>query len=143
MNLTLSIKKQDTKSDIFIQDILLPYMEDVLIALIDRRKLIIWDEYFKDNDLGWITYKNKTIRPTAYETIITGIKNLKTYKYPDQYIIKINPNKILPKSSAKLNDICNLINYGNLSLKGYPIFSEGFEIISKQVPYLYEAFLEE
>lgn len=143
MNLTIKLPRRTLKTDLFVDSILISYIEDVLTEMINPQKLIIWNNYFKDNNLGWITYKNKTVIPTAYEIIFAGIKNLKVYKYPDHYVIKINPNKILPKSSAKLNDICNLINYGNLSIKGYPIFSEGFELISKQVPYLYEAFLEE
>ena len=143
MNLTINISRRNPKTDLFIDGILIPYIEDTFINLIDRRKLIKYKDYFKNNNLGWITYNNKTIIPSPYEILIAGIKNLIVYRYPDKYVITINPNKILPKTSAKLNDICKLINYGTLSISRYPIFTEVFEIISKQVPYLYETFLEE
>ena len=143
MNLTINISEKTEKTDLFIDGILIPYIEDTFINLIDRRKLIKYKTYFKYNDLGWITYNNKTIIPSPYEILIAGIKNLIVYRQPDKYVITINPNKILPKTSAKLNDICKLINYGTLSVSRYPIFTEVFEIISKQVPYLYETFLEE
>lgn len=69
--------------------------------------------------------------------------NLRCLNHSTRYIIEINPNEIAPKTSAKLIDICSLINYGNLDMPPYSIFEDTFRYIASHLSDLYNEYLRE
>jgi len=76
----------------------------------------------------------------AYELCIIAMYNLITKQESENYIIKINPNAIYPGTYLKLVDLCKLINFGNLGIKGYPIFTEIFRKVENNIVNLYEKY---
>ena len=134
----------DEPLDKFIYEYVIPEINLVFSYKLNNARCLNWTNYFQTIDLGWITYKNnKKVIPSAYEVLIAGIKNLRVLDCTDHYIIEINPNEIAPKTRAKLIDICNLINYGNLEMPAYPIFEDTFNEVLINLPNLYEKYLED
>lgn len=134
----------DEPLDKFIYEYVIPEINLVFSYKLNHARCLNWTKYFQTIDLGWITYKNnKKVIPSAYEVLIAGIKNLRVLDCANHYIIEINPNEIAPKTRAKLIDICNLINYGNLEMPAYPIFEDTFNEVLINLPNLYEKYLED
>lgn len=130
--------------DKFIYEYVIPEINLVFSYKLNNARCLNWTKYFQTINLGWITYKNnKRVIPSAYEVLIAGIKNLRVLNCINHYIIEINPNEIAPKTRAKLIDICNLINYGNLEMPAYPIFEDTFNEVLINLPNLYEKYLED
>lgn len=50
-------------------------------------------------------------------------------------------SKNIPKTTAKLHDICYEINYGTLEVPPYPIFSNTFKYAKNIMKDLYKEFL--
>lgn len=126
----------------FITNCLIPEIQFECFSRLDMRLCNNWTKYFNQVDLGWNKAKDKTIVPSGYDVIMAGINNITYSKQGDDYRIFINNNEIVPKGCAKLNDICHLINYGNLSVSPYPIFSESFRTVDLKVNDLYDSFME-
>lgn len=133
------------KLDKFIKNCVIPHVRIACYKRLDKRLCDKWSQYFKTVDLGWnksIDHK-KVITPSAYDIILAGIHNITYSKQGVDYRIYINNNEIIPKGSAKLYDICHLINYGNLSVSPYPIFSDSFKEVDLRINELYDSFEED
>lgn len=130
------------KLDEFIITYLIPELRCECYSRLDKRLCDKWTNYFKSADLGWDRFGDKVVVPSAYDVIVAGIQNITYSKQGVDYLVFINNNEITPRGCAKLNDICHLINYGNLSVSPYPIFSSAFKAIDKRVNELYNLFLE-
>ena len=76
------------------------------------------------------------------EIIRLGLYYLIYYKTNNSYIIEIDNNSNIPNSTTKIISLCNLINYGNISLNAYPIFDKAMNIIAEDLPNLYAKFLK-
>lgn len=67
--------------------------------------------------------------------LIQGINTAYFEEQMDEVVFKLNKNINLTEIPAKLIDICKLINYGNLEVKGFPIFTIVFTHISDNIDY--------
>ena len=87
----------------------------------------------------WINLSlGMNIYPKVYDTPIktfniikSGIENIIYTEYTDKFKIGIDNNTFVPNLNAKLNDICKQVNYGTLTIRGYPIFTDVFEYMKK------------
>lgn len=113
------------------------YIEKVGIGRIDRKKLINWDLYF--NSFSKLTNNFKK-ELSSYEIIISGIYNLIYIKQDKVVRILIDPSQKLPGINAKINVLCEMINEGNLILKGYPFFTYIFDYIRKNLNSIYDLY---
>lgn len=102
-----------------------------LIATIEDKKLIVWDEFFNNNPVYISIYKK---RISTRDIIIAGANNLDYIKSESNFIITINNNVFTPGlDRIKLQSICKLINFGNLDIKGYPIFTGTFDYFAESI----------
>lgn len=98
---------------------------------VDLNKLQVWDEFFESsadyNSIG----DNKI---STLAILQSGLKNLICQDLPDKLIIRINPNQfVIGLDRVKVDQVCRLINFGNTSIKGYPIFTELFNEIVENI----------
>lgn len=98
---------------------------------INGLKLIVWDEYLnKEGTLDFTTRKSIT----AKELIEQGADNFIIKDVPNKFIIQINNNiNVNGLKSTKLETLCRLINFGNTSIKGYPIFTDTFHNVEEHI----------
>lgn len=136
--------EEGLKLDHFLQIKVIPFITTLFIGSIEECHCKKWQLYFNTNEkLGWKQYKNKTVVPSVREILVAGIQSLEYHKFPDRYVVQLNPNEICPKTNAKLVSICSLINYGNTEMIPYPIFTEVFNFVKRMLPYLLEEYMEE
>lgn len=112
-----------------ITESFIPYLKNRMLRhicfILDDSKLIRFDEYFKSNEF------TKDI--TSKHIIMLAMSNLQHKRYDENTHIFINPNITYPGTSIKIVDLCKVINFGNLSVEGYPIFTMTFDHFSRNI----------
>ena len=99
-----------------------------------KQKLLPIDSYLK-------TFFDKR-KYTAQEIIVAGLKNMTISHNQKQSIISINNNTKVPRTDkVLLHKVCQLINYGNMELRPFPIFTYVFEYVSNNINDLYNEYL--
>lgn len=112
-----------------------------IIVNIDVNRFKQWDEYLNEKEVFNTTYL-KTIK--SLDIVYEGIQSL-TYTVRSPYIrIFINKQKYVPGlDRVPLYVFCDLINYGDLSLNGYPIFTDVFRDIEENFSKYVERYINE
>lgn len=110
----------------FIKKKLLGYMSLIL----DTKKLQKYDEMFQAKE--FLRLSNK-ISISSRKVVIIAMTNLLHKRYETNTQIFINPNINYPGTTIKIVDLCKIINYGTLSIDGYPIFTETFNHIQQNI----------
>ena len=135
----LSIKL-DTKYNLedFIYLFVIPEIQTQFLSFIDHNLTDKWNEYLI-NEYEWASGDTPK---TVHNIICQGIQNLTCFKNGSLYIISIDPNINLQGTSAKLYDLCYMVNYGSLSMSPYPIFEDTFKKVNQLIPILIEEYLD-
>lgn len=119
---------------------LIKKIQDKFIASINEDKLIKWDAFFEESNEYKSIYKKKI---STKEILIVGIRNLVCNDIPQKLIITINKNQFVPGlDRVKIDVICRLINFGNTSIKGYPIFTEVLTEVSENIGEYIDMYIE-
>lgn len=128
-----------------------------IITSVDKEQLVRWDALFlllEDNDKkvnlsnlrGVDVSLSNSIKSgstgVTLSLIIDASKSLTFSEKDDVCIIEINPQAKAKNFTGgfSLSDICSLINYGNVDIKGYPIFTENFRELKDNIKYYINAF---
>ena len=81
------------------------------------------------------------IKTNFQEIINRAIDTLKIIINDDWCTINIDYSQVL--SGRRLQDLINLIEYGNLEIKGYPILKEAFRYIELNEEELYSEYIDQ
>lgn len=129
--MTLEIHYKEDAIDRNFVTWLTDIIRDQVKFSINGLKLIVWDEYLnKEGTLDFTTRKSIT----AKELIEQGADNFIIKDVPNKFIIQINNNiNVNGLKSTKLETLCRLINFGNTSIKGYPIFTDTFHNVEEHI----------
>lgn len=111
-----------------------------LIFNTNYSKLKNLEQYINTNVQYKTIYKNYI---SMKDVIAIASSNYIYYTYNNSIVICINPNIVIHNTNAKLIDVCKLINYGTLDIKGYPIFSQIVFDIKSNLDNYYEQYLNE
>ena len=120
---------------------LIGYMLSYLQENIDKRQLIRFDEYINNNDIINFIYQKRYI--SCYDILISSINALNITANGDTWIIEIDRDASIPNTYAKFFDIIALINYGNLSISPYPIYTKMMDEFAENLSDYYEKFIRE
>lgn len=139
--MTLTVDNPDRLDlDGFISEKLIPEIQEVFPSMINDGKLISVND-FVNNTLKlslqgrWIDVK---------DVLLSAIYNLVYTEMPDgSYVISIDSNQIVPDTRAKIIEVAQLVNYGNMSVPSYPIFDEVFNFFADNLNDLYIEYVEE
>ena len=119
--MTLLVEEKYNKIDFlkFLKRRILTYFASV----VNTKKVLPYDEYFKSDE-----FKEKfgDVSISSLLVIKLGITNLKVVTYPTYSTISINDAVMYPDTKIRVLDLCKIINYGNLSVDAYPIFTNVF-----------------
>lgn len=77
---------------------------------------------------------------TAAEIYSAALYNIQTVTTTYSYILQINPMVTIPNTTVKVEEVCKLIDDGNLFLKAYPIFTKTFRYIQDNIEALYAKY---
>ena len=111
--------EEDKYDDDFITYIMKKIAVGVLGG-VDKDKLIPIDEYLNGNEK--IKEMTELEEISAYDILHLGMKNLEAIKTPGSYTIQINEDARIGR--IHIHSLCELINYGNLEIEGYPIITK-------------------
>lgn len=116
---------------------LIERLKEMIISDLDAKKLSLWDNYFKEEKIYKSIYLKKI---SSKDIILCGANNLIFNKSQTQITVFIDANSYVPGlDQVKIADACKMINYGTLSQKGYPIFTNAF----RQVEDNFNTFIDE
>lgn len=116
---------------------LLPQIRDFVIAEVDPRKLIKVDDYINNNRYFHTIFKKHI---SSYEVIIAAVSNLKINKYWNRVVITIDGNAIVPGTTTKISTVVRVVNFGTLSVMGYPVITNRFKYIEDNIDAFYEQY---
>ena len=121
MRLYIQLSKTYIRLDEFIDTWLLPSISKFLKAKIAMHRQIL------------VNYSNLFPDLQLYADLIDACNNLIVYHKHnmDELIITIDPNKFNKDITAKLYDICALINFGSIECPALPIFTEVFDYFAQ------------
>lgn len=139
--MTLTVDNPDRLDlDGFVSGKLIPEIQEVFPSIINDGKLIAVNDFI-NNTLKlspqgrWINVK---------DVLLSAIYNLVYTKMPNgSYVISIDSNQIVPDTRAKIIEVAQLVNYGNMSVPSYPIFDEVFRFFADNLNDLYIEYVEE
>lgn len=137
--MTIAVPKENDY-DIDFVNWLIEYTKTHIISSLDEQKLKRMDSYIKDNKLFQSIFK-KTI--SSKDAIFIALNNLKITEYPNRFVVAINSNSIVPGTQVKAVTVAKLINFGTLSIMGYPIFVKNFRYVEDNLEALYKKYEEE
>ena len=137
MNITIyNNNKYDDKFFIW----LMKEVRNYVISSINESKLNQIDNYINSNDFFKTIFK-KSI--SSKEVLYSSMYNLQMQRYWNRVVIGINPNQVLYNTNAKLNTVAKLINYGTMSISGYPVLQKCFDYVEKHIEGFYEKYKRE
>lgn len=122
----------------FILRQLIPQMRRYFIKSINKKQLIRFDEYLNQHR-ELFTEDNRHL--STYHILVECVNTLRCTKISETYIIEMDFNKNIKNSNAKLLWVAKLVNYGNMELTPYPIFSEMFNHFSKNINAIYSKYI--
>jgi hypothetical protein len=118
----LRVNISSTKVDNGFIEFIIKQLKLYIKNNLDIKRLSAFDSYFISN-----------LNVTAMKVILQALNNIVYKKYKSYYIIDVDNNVKLVNNDAKLYDVCKLINYGNLAIPGYPIFTEAFKHFEEHI----------
>lgn len=127
-------------------EIVIERLQQSIIDGLSKRQLIRTTNYLNSN-LSPYYYLQEGRRPInlyADEIFEGSLENL-TFQNTnnEKYRIYIDPTAYIPNTNIRYESAIALITYGNLSFNPYPIFSEKMKEMDKEIPQLFEDYLEE
>ena len=126
-------------NDKFFVDMLIYKMKDWFNANFDSKKLTLAQEYVDSAP----QYKSIFIKKIdLVECCYIALNNLKSEHYSARYVIRLNDD-VLYGTTIKLKEIINLITYGNLVVKPYPIFVNMFNFFQNNIDEYYNEYIKE
>jgi galactitol-specific phosphotransferase system IIB component len=109
----------------------IPYIVTVikkyLIEHINKDSLLRWDVYLKsikDADFADMS---------AYDILLMGIDSINSTKVNKGYEIGFKNGVNSSEMNAKLYEVCELINFGNLTVNGVFLFTNIFEYFNNHL----------
>jgi len=129
--LRLTIQYKNGVLDVHFARWLVRQIKQELIQKVNPMKLQKWDDYLNSGEAFEIINVN---RVSSKDIVMNGIRNIVYELSPYTLTVCIDRNqKVFGFNNVKLETVCKLINYGNTSISGYPLFSEEFNEVSENI----------
>lgn len=109
------------------------YIKYQIIKNTDNKYLLELDKMIEESQL-LEEFKVGDVKFNSKKAILLSINCLQCVKIKDSYHISINNNINFPGYALPLENICKLINFGTLNIKGFPIYTNAFNNIVVNLP---------
>lgn len=130
------IDKHNSFDDIGFQKYVLFACKHILLSNLNKKKLQVWDEYLNSSNILNTESGDKKISSLSVFQEISN--NFILQKFEDNlYELKIDENTKAKDIDIKLSNVCRLINFGNVEMRGYPIITDTLNYISDNINMLY------
>lgn len=113
----------------------------IILNNINESKLDLFNNYFKEQK--FFKPINNKQKFDVRKLILLSINNITYRKLNNVYIIEIKNNVTFPGYTVNINTLCRLLNYGNVNIKGYPLYTDSFKTIKANLKTFYGKYVEE
>lgn len=96
---------------------------------------------FKELDEQMSKYLN--VKVSSEDILRSGLDNLILLTGKDTLSILIDNSVKYLRTNIKVSHLCELINYGNLSIDSYPMFTRAFTYIKINIEDLYKLYINQ
>ena len=96
---------------------------------------------FKELDEQLTKYLNSKVK--SEDILRAGIENLILLAGKDTLSVLIDNSVKYLRTDMKVNHLCELINYGNLSIHSQPMFTRAFTYIKINIEDLYKLYINQ
>ena len=104
----------------------------------DPAKFELFNSYINQNNI-FSSVNNKNTDVDSKSVVLEGARNFICKGTP--LVLAIDPNQYVKGlDRVPLQQFCKFINYGNLSIKGFPIFTNVFENAAEHIDELVEEY---
>lgn len=117
---------------------LIQEIQKYFIQHLDKIQLNRFDIYLEKNKDRFTKELKRHFK--AYDLLITTIYNLSVEKQGKDAVIRLDSNQIIPFTSLTIDKFARLINDGNQSIAGYPIFDSVFKYFAQHLEEYYTVF---
>lgn len=115
----------------FIYNFIPDKMKEFLSLNLSEETLQSLDDYLK---------KNLMIKMTSKDILEESLKHLFIAQDVNNYVISIDTNIMLPQTTYKINDLVNLITYGNPDVRGCDIMIKLVNYIRGNIDLLFTQY---
>lgn len=129
--------EKDFESDFF--EWLIEKIRVDIQAKMKDEKFIKVDEYINKNNYFATPLKKNF---SSKEILYAALYHLVVRNYWDRTIITFDESATIPNTFTKFTTVLRLINFGTVSILGYPIITDEFSYIEKNLDELYEIYEE-
>lgn len=140
MELELTPPKELDIED-FVKNYLISRVPEVYREIVDRLRLMKFDNYLNSMDISIKTKTGKKRKISTYEVLYSAFSNLVLKEYNGKYTITINPNTMVANFRLKVITVAELVNYGVMGLTAYPIVDNVFDTVADRVSDYYLEYL--
>lgn len=116
----------------FIYEEIPEELKNNFVLLYDTNKTINLERYLKEN---------LNISYSIYDIVMFALNHLYITKDGNNVIVTFDQNVTLYNSYTKVIDILNLLEYGSLEIKAYPILSEIFKLFNQNAINIYNNYI--
>jgi hypothetical protein len=107
---------------------LIPRMRSRIISRINKQRLSLWDKTLLD-----IMSCNSKVAENGFALLVVSscTEKLVSFETSDGVVVTVDPELVINK--LKLAQIAKTINFGTLTQKGYPLFTDCYEYFAKNI----------
>ena len=114
-------------------------IKDNIALNLNPSKLSIWDKFFNSTPEYKSIYSGVDVETVKFIDELSNMIVVK--KIPGKFIIEITPNRYVSGlDRIRASSLAKLINFGNLSIRGYPIFTDVFKEVADNINDYVERF---
>ena len=133
------MKLQVRIKDVQFVNYLIEQMKEWFWRNLDTDKLIPFQKFVDYTGFfSSIFIKKLQVKDVCFSVVDT----LHYKRYTNRFEIEFDPDVVLYGINFKVKDFVNLINYGNLDVSAYPIFSDMFNYFLTNMDKYYKLYLD-
>ena len=125
----------------FIKNYRLFQFPEVYINSVDRYRLVRFDDYLNSMNISTMTKTGKKRKISTYDALYSAFSNLVLDENEGTYTLTINPNTTVANFDIKVLTVAELVNYGTISVRPYPIVDDVFDEVADKLGDYYSDYL--
>lgn len=129
--------------DEFVRTDILNAIPEVFLEIVDRTRLIRFDDYVNSLAVAPKTKTGKRRHMIVGDVLYGALHNLIVNVSNGVYTITINPDTKVPNFNIKMLTVAELVNFGTASVAPYPVIDEVFNTVADRMGDYYTQYLLE
>ena len=126
----------------FINNYLIFQIPTVYKDSVDVNRLSRFDDYLNGMNISTKTKTGKKRKISTYDVLYSAFNNLTLTVDDGTYTLTINPNTMVANFNLKVLTVAELVNYGTVSVRPYPIIDIVFDKVADRMDKYFSEYME-